>query len=238
MLVKRLRLKNYRNISSIDLEFESPVTLFVGKNGQGKTNLLESIYLTCRGKGFRWDQSLIRTGEEESSTRANLSINGLDFDVEVALQGNKRVNEKKISLNGKKVSSQELSQKAPVILFSPESLSAIKSGPEERRLLIDDFLITLAPENIQLMSDFRHCLKSRNRVLRDYKAEKISKIEALDLLRSLEVHYLPLAVKLSTTRTEILKEIMPFFEATVREILNESNLQASIRYFISGREGY
>lgn len=234
MFIEQLDLVNFRNISSLRLGFRNGVNVFIGDNGQGKTNLLESIYLLSKGRSFRptTNESLIRReGLGSARVRTVIVKSGLHYEVESHLEGQR----KSFSVNGKRVSSSYLVSHYPSVLFSPESLAAIKEGPEHRRLLVDEFLINFNPKNAALIADFKRCLRTRNRVLKDQKQGLLERFEAMALLESLEGSYIPLAVKLAQARIEGLRAIQTDLARAMRFISGTENVEISVDYLISGQ---
>ncbi|MCB0341540.1 MAG: DNA replication/repair protein RecF [Pseudobdellovibrionaceae bacterium] len=236
MWLKRLRLSHFRNYSDQTVDFHQRVNILIGANGQGKTNLLEAIYLLGRGGTFRpgrndklVDRDCI--GPVHAVLKASLQQGELSSVAEVNISPTSKT----ISLNGKKVSTAVLIRKNPVILFCPESLAAIKSGPDERRTLIDEVLITHSPENSQLLSDFRRILRQRNRLLRDLKQGSIEQREGLALLDSINCTYFPLASQLTWSRISALRAIQPDLQNAMRTISGLNEVDVSVDYVISGQ---
>ena len=137
MKIKQLKLKNYRNYDLLDLEFDSSTNIFYGDNAQGKTNILESIYLCGTTKSHRGtkDRDLIRFGEEESHIEAVVEKNEVPFKIDIHLKKN---SPKGIAINKMPIRrASELFGIINIVFFSPEDLNIIKNGPSERRRFID-----------------------------------------------------------------------------------------------------
>ena len=137
MKIKQLKLKNYRNYDLLDLEFDSSTNIFYGDNAQGKTNILESIYLCGTTKSHRGtkDRDLIRFGEEESHIEAVVEKNEVPFKIDIHLKKN---SPKGIAINKMPIrKASELFGIINIVFFSPEDLNIIKNGPSERRRFID-----------------------------------------------------------------------------------------------------
>lgn len=237
MQLKRLKLKNFRSYVDLDLEIPSGVLVFVGDNGQGKTNLIEALYLLVRGESFRAGtaDTYVRQPKGQSEpepaafVKAVIEKNGLIDEI----QWSSKHGHRRLELNGKKVSGLQLSRKFPVVLFSPESLASIKEGPEFRRQLVDEVLITHSASAVEVLKDFKKALKTRNRILKDHRQGKTTKPAALRLLESLDAIFYPLAVSLTCLRMDALKALEPDLKAAFRSVL-EPNAVVEVDYLISG----
>ena len=137
MLIKKIRLNNYRNYNELQIEFSEDSNILYGDNAQGKTNILESIYVCCTTKSHQGskDNEIIKIGENESHIKMYIEKNGLEHVIDMHLKKNKA---KGIAINGVPIrKSSELIGMVNVILFSPEDLNIIKNGPAERRRFLD-----------------------------------------------------------------------------------------------------
>ncbi len=238
MQVRKLKLDNYRNYLDLDLEFPPGVVVFHGANGQGKTNLMESFHFLMRGESFRPAQRAnligpIQTNVSEPFARvhANLNQNGLDHDLQMMIKGHS------ISLvhNSKRTTAAVMAKKFPIVMFSPESLGAIKSGPEERRRLIDSLLATHKSNSDRLLRDFRRALRTRNRILRDYRSGAMEKLQATALLESLDGTYFPLSAELAYCRMEAIQTLLPELNRAAKFVLESPNVDISVEYLVSGQ---
>lgn len=165
MKLKYLRLFNFRNYKSLDFIPGENINVLYGLNASGKTNLLESIYMSIRANSFRnqKDRDLINIGDNSSSiiTRYNIENFKDDYRVEISNFENK-----KLFINDEKVNTKEYRKSRFVVLFSPEDLNMIKYSPKDRRKFLDDLL-----SNIDLNYDFymyryRKLLFERNKLLK------------------------------------------------------------------------
>ena len=137
MYVKKISLKNYRNISKLDLELKNGVNIFYGQNAQGKTNLLESIYIGATGRSHRThkDKELIKFGETEAHIKLEVQKETIFDKIDIHL---KNESKKGIAINNIPINKLgELFGYLNVVIFSPEDLALIKQGPQERRKFID-----------------------------------------------------------------------------------------------------
>ena len=207
MLVERLQLFEYRNFELLQLKLSPRLNFFVGENGQGKTNLLEAVYLLGHGSTFRptESKSLVRSGKNRSKISARMKEGSFDYSVDLSLEPGRR----SAVVNGKKVSSAVLLKTFPAILFSPESLSAIKEGPEQRRLLLDEILISHAPHQANLLREYSKTLKTRNKVLKNLRDGVHSRRDNELTLESLNKIYLVVSAHLTVARIQALNAIEP-----------------------------
>ena len=167
MYIKNIKLENYRNYHSAYIEFDRGVNIVLGDNAQGKTNLLESIYVLSMGKSFRTskDRELIKFNSEFSRIRAEYVKDDYDLFMEIAygLNGRKAVN-----LDGenlKKIS--KLMDNIITVIFSPEDLSIIKDEPSKRRNFIDRELSQLKPIYFNYLSKYKRVLTNKNKYLKE-----------------------------------------------------------------------
>jgi DNA replication and repair protein RecF len=166
MIIKSIALKNYRNYQDLNLNFDPGINIFYGDNAQGKTNLLEAIYLCATSKAHRTnlDKELILFSQEEAHVRLNVEKNNIEQRIDIHLKKNKK---KGVAVNGlpiRKIS--ELFGLVNVVFFSPEDLSLIKDGPKQRRRFIDLELCQLNPIYYYHLQQYFKILKQRNNLLK------------------------------------------------------------------------
>ena len=188
MKIKQLKLKNYRNYDLLELEFDDSTNIFYGDNAQGKTNILESIYLCGTTKSHRGtkDKDLIKFGEEESHIEADVEKNGVCFKIDIHLKKN---SPKGIAINKIPIrKASELFGIINIVFFSPEDLNIIKNGPSERRRFIDLELAQLDKVYLNDLSNYNRIVNQRNKLLKDVydKKELLDTLDAWDLQL---VHY-------------------------------------------------
>ena len=167
MKIESLRLENFRNYKSLELDFSSGSNLFYGDNAQGKTNILEAVYFcgTTRSHRTSRDRDLICFGQEEAHLRMELVSRGQPYRIDVHLKNGRA---KGIAINSMPIRrAQELVGLGSFIFFSPEDLSIIKNGPSERRRFLDMELCQLSRVYMAALSSYNKVLMQRNRLLRD-----------------------------------------------------------------------
>ncbi|MBQ9531266.1 MAG: DNA replication/repair protein RecF [Eubacterium sp.] len=166
MKIKNISIENFRNIKELNLDFDD-VNIIWGENAQGKTNLIEAIYLFTGTKSFRGakDSQLIMMGQEKSRLKINFEGSNREQYAEININ-NKRV----ASLNGvKKKSTAELADEIKAVIFSPVHLNMIKDGPSERRKFVDAALCQIKSNYRNLLKEYNRCLNQRNILLKDLK---------------------------------------------------------------------
>lgn len=182
MHVKSLELKNFRNYERALIEPAGGVTVFVGPNAQGKTNILEALHLCCLGRSHRTprDEELIRWGE--AAARVHVLTSQQDGTHEVSVLLSKAQKKKKSVRIGQRPAERigELFGHVCGVLFSPEDLMIVKSGPAERRRFIDMQLSQLRPAYFYALQRAVRTLNQRNALLKDI-AKNPSLLPTLEL---------------------------------------------------------
>ena len=134
MYIKSIKLKNFRNYRELQADFSSKVNFLLGQNAQGKTNLLESIYITSMGKSFRTnrDSEMISFGKDFSSVSAEIvREDDIEGSVEIVID---KSGKKSVKIDGVKIKkASELLKNVYIVIFSPEDLKIVKEEPEKRR---------------------------------------------------------------------------------------------------------
>ncbi len=232
MKIENLNLSHFRNVSELSIEFGPKINVFIGGNGHGKTNILEGIYLLTQGESFRYgnNDAFISHHHIESALRAKIKEKELEWDLKLQIYKTKT----KHLLNEKKITAYHCAEKFPIILFSPESLSAIKEGDEERRKLVDSLLVTTHPELSQLVNDYKKILKTRNSVLKNHLSGNSTEKETKLILESLNLRFLNLATDLTLARIHAIREIISELKMAMKFISNGTNVDISVEYVISG----
>lgn len=167
MIIKKLELADYRNYEGLELEFDAGTNILYGDNAQGKTNILEAIYLAATTKSHRGskDKEIISFGKEESHIRTYLEKEGVGTRVDMHIR---KVGSKGIAIDGQKIKkAAELLGLCNVVFFSPEDLSIIKNGPAERRRFVDMELCQLDSFYLYNLNHYNKIVNQRNKLLKD-----------------------------------------------------------------------
>ena len=164
MLITYLKLQNFRNYKNLNLEFINGINIIYGDNAQGKTNILESIFISSIGKSFRTnkDKELIMFNEQFAKIEANFSKSDREGKIKIEL------NEKKdIYLNGVKIKKlSDLLGNIHIVIFTPDDISILKNGPSGRRRFLDIFIGQLRPKYIYSLNMYLKALEQRNNYLK------------------------------------------------------------------------
>ncbi len=188
MIIKSIELTNFRNYESLSLEFDKGTNILYGDNAQGKTNVLEAIYLSSITKSHKGskDQDIIRFGESEAHLRTYLEKDGDTYKVDMHLR---KSGSKVIAVNGQKLKKAAgLLGLLNVVFFSPEDLSIIKNGPSERRRFIDMELCQLDSFYLYNLNNYNKIVNQRNKLLKDIYTNYSLK-ETLDIWDSQLISY-------------------------------------------------
>lgn len=180
MIIKSLKLKNYRNYELLDLNFDSRTNILYGDNAQGKTNVLEALYLSGTTKSHRGtkDRDLIQFGYDESHLETVVEKNGMDFQIDMHLKKN---SPKGIAINKIPIRrAGELFGIVHFVFFSPEDLNIIKDGPAGRRRFIDLELSQLDKVYLSNLSNYNRIINQRNSLLKEINYQK-NLIDTLDI---------------------------------------------------------
>ncbi|MBP3824245.1 MAG: DNA replication/repair protein RecF [Butyrivibrio sp.] len=167
MIIKSLELADFRNYDNLKIDFSSGTNILYGDNAQGKTNILEAIYVSATTKSHKGskDKEIINFGKEEAHIRTILEKDNAEYRVDMHLRKNKS---KGIAIDGQKIKrASDLIGRLNVVFFSPEDLSIIKNGPSERRRFMDMELCQLDHIYLNSLSKYNKLVVERNKVLKD-----------------------------------------------------------------------
>ena len=171
MYIKNLELKNFRNYESLKLAFNEKVNIVLGNNAQGKTNLVEAIYLSSFGKSFRTssDYKLIKFGEKEAFIKVEAAKEDFDTEVEILIRAKGSISTEKFVKKDKKNITKipDLLSNILIVVFSPEDLKLVKDEPEKRRKFIDRELCQISLSYFDNLGNYKKALQQRNTYLKD-----------------------------------------------------------------------
>jgi len=174
MYIKKLEVKNFRNHANTKLEFSKGVNILVGDNAQGKTNLLEAIYLTCVGRGWRTrkDKEMINFAAEHATVKTATAKNFGDINVEVNIP---KQNKKTIKINNIPIQKMgELMGQVNCVFFSPDELRLIKEAPSDRRRFLDIDISQIDKTYFYSLLRYHKILAQRNALLKSGSNDDIS----------------------------------------------------------------
>ena len=210
MLITNLNLNNYRSYTTLDLSLDPGVSIFVGKNGEGKTNIAEAVlYLTFlsshRASG---NTPLIKLGNQSAYIRAKVKYPEREILVELEINTDK-ANRAKVNQNQVR-SQKEIFGIVQTIYFSPEDLDIVRGDPSERRRFIDQLLTLRSPRIAGVISDYERAVKQRNSLLKTRAS--------MDALNPWDRQVAELGGELITLRMLALDELKPIFNQVYKDI--------------------
>ena len=210
MLITNLNLTNYRSYTTLDLSLDPGVSIFVGKNGEGKTNIAEAVlYLTFlsshRASG---NTPLIKLGNQSAYIRAKVKYPEREILVELEINSDK-ANRAKVNQNQVR-SQKEIFGIVQTIYFSPEDLDIVRGDPSERRRFIDQLLTLRSPRIAGVISDYERAVKQRNSLLKTRAST--------DALSPWDKQVAELGGELITLRMVALDELKPIFNQVYKDI--------------------
>lgn len=207
MQINSLELENFRNYECIKVEFNENVNVICGENGQGKTNILESIYMCGTGKSHKGskEKEMIRNGCENAHIKGEFCGKYVNRRVDIHLKahGGKGIAVDRIPI--KKVS--ELYGRIPVVMFSAEDLDIIKRGPSGRRRFLDIELCQIDPIYVENLINYNHILEQRRELFKNLE-EKNEDVHALsDVLDILDMQLTETGCRLIKRRRAFIEEL-------------------------------
>ena len=178
MNVRRIALNGFRNYEWESVEFDSGTNVITGPNAQGKTNLLEAVFLLSAGRSFRtrFDKELVGFDYSSAEILSDVYSHEREQTIRILLQPGTA---KRIQVNGVKKTASELSQTVNTVLFCPDDLNLIKEGAASRRRLMDNAISQIRPRYAEYLAEFNRLYEHKTRILKDWR-EKPSLLDTLD----------------------------------------------------------
>lgn len=203
MYIKTLELKDFRNYGNLFMEFHNGINILYGDNAQGKTNILEAIYIcgtTKSHKGSK-DKEIIKLDKEESHLRILVDRDGVTHKVDMHLKKNKP---KGVAIDGLPIKkSGELFGVVNIVFFSPEDLSIIKNGPSERRRFIDLELCQLDKVYLYNLTNYNRIISQRNNLLKQISFNR----KLLDTLSIWDIQLVEYGTQIIQRRALFIKQL-------------------------------
>ena len=172
MYIEKIKLTNFRNYQEQEIEFDKNINIFYGNNAQGKTNIIEAIYLCAIGKSYRTkkDREIIKLNEQYSKVEINYNKKDRDgkIKVEIADKKNILVND----IKAKKMS--DVLGNINIVLFNPDDINIFKEGPAKRRKILDVMISQLRPAYLYNLNMYLKTIEQRNNYLKQIKSENKS----------------------------------------------------------------
>lgn len=205
MVIESIELKDYRNYDELHVEFGSGTNILYGDNAQGKTNILEAIYVCSTTKSHRGskDRELIRFSREEAHIKLTVKKDGVPYRIDMHLKKNRA---KGIAVNGIPIKkASELFGIVNVVFFSPEDLNLIKNGPADRRRFIDMELCQLNRLYVHTLVQYNRVLLQRNKLLKEIAFHA----EYEEMLDIWDMQLLQYGRKLMEFRQDFIRQLNP-----------------------------
>ena len=201
MWIKDLKIKNFRNYENEEIKFDKNINIFYGNNAQGKTNIIEAIFLGSMGKSFRTnkDREMIRIGKDYNIVEIEYQKEDREGTVRINIS-----NKKNIMVNGIKINKlSELLGKINIVIFTPDDINILKGMPQNRRKFLDIMISQLRPNYMNNLKLYNKSIEQRNKYLRQIKEENKSEM-LLDVWDEKIAEY---ANNIAMYRNEYIKKI-------------------------------
>lgn len=214
MWIKKIKIKNFRNYESEEINLEKNINIFYGQNAQGKTNIIESIFLCSLGKSFRTkkDKEMIKLNEQNAVVKVEYEKSDRDGKIKIEI-GNK----KNIYLNGIKIKKlSELLGNLNIVIFTPDDINILKGGPQNRRRFLDIMISQLRPNYMHILNLYIKTMEQRNNYLRQIKEEHKDE----NLLEIWDEKLAEYAIKIYEYRKEFIEKIIKKLDIIHKNITN------------------
>ena len=230
MLVRHLSLSDFRNYDSAELDLVEGPNVFVGSNGQGKTNLVEALgFLSTLGSHrVSTDHAMIRQGRDSAIVRARLENGDRQILAEVQIN---RTGANRAQINRSAIKTRELPRYFSSVLFAPEDLALVRGEPSGRRRFMDELLVLRTPRMSGVISDYERVLKQRNTLLKSARAVRNPDLTTLDIWNERLVAF---GSEIIEARGALIAELQPEVSAAYAAIAGEEQ-SATLASFLSIR---
>ena len=210
MRVTHLSLTDFRSYSTLNLDFQAGQNIFIGENGEGKTNIIEALMYLALLSSHRIssDQPLVKLGAERAYIRATINTDDRNTLVELEINASK-ANRAKINQNPVR-SQKELLGIVKSVCFSPEDLDLVRGDPSERRPFMDQLLIQRSPRLAGVITDYERALKQRNSLLKSRAP--------LSALEPWNEHVANFGGEVIAGRLTLIQEIEPLFQNSYKNL--------------------
>ena len=214
MWIKKIKIKNFRNYINEEINLEKNINIFYGENAQGKTNIIESIFLCSFGKSFRAKKDLEMIKLNEANATVEIEYEKSDREGKIKIElGNK----KNIYLNGIKIKKlSELLGNLNIVIFTPDDINILKGGPENRRKFLDIMISQLRPNYMHILSSYMKTIDQRNKYLKQIKEENKDE----KLLEIWDEKLAEYAIKICEYREEFINKIIEKIKIIHKNITN------------------
>ena len=214
MWISKVKLSNFRNYENQEIDLNDGINVFYGENAQGKTNIIESIYLCSVGKSFRTrrDQELIKFDKNKALVEVEYNKSDRDGKIKIEIE-----NKKNISVNGIKLKKlSELLGNINIVIFTPDDIDILKGGPQKRRRFLDVMISQLKPNYMHILNLYLKTLEQRNNYLRQIKFENKNE----NMLEIWDEKLAEYGIKIFEYRNEFINKIKNKIENIHNKITN------------------
>ena len=180
MYIQKIKLENFRNYENQEIEFDKNVNIIYGDNAQGKTNILESIFICSLGKSFRTNKEKELINKEKDFSKIEMISSKEDRDIKIKFELNEK---KKFSINGIPTKrTSDILGKNYIVLFTPEDIMILKNEPSKRRRFLNIMISQLRPMYVHLLNQYNKTIEQRNIYLKQirYEGKNISNLDIWD----------------------------------------------------------
>ncbi len=228
MLLKSLRIENFRNFKNLYLEPNIELNVIAGDNGMGKTNLIEAIYMLTGAKSFRMakDKNLINFESEFSKIEGSINKGKHSFNLAVFMDKNPSNYRKGFINDVENGRAARLAGNFCAVVFSPDHLGLVKGGREGRRYFMDNAICNLYPGHIDDLYRYNRILEHRNKLLKRIKNQNYKDDGLLDVI---DLQISEYCIKVSTRRRNYVEGLMPLARQYYNEI-SEGKEKLEISY--------
>ena len=230
MYVTHLALTDFRNYETVEVPMVRGANIFVGSNGQGKTNLVEALgYLSTLGSHrVSSDHAMIRAGQDSAIVRARLEHDDRQVLAEVQLN---RTSANRAQVNRSPIKTRELPRYFASVLFAPEDLALVRGEPSGRRRFMDELLVQRSPRMSGVMTDYERVLKQRNTLLKSARSSGL-KENQLSTLEIWDERLIALGAEIIEARSALVAELLPEVARAYSAIAGEEH-SASLSTYLS-----
>lgn len=229
MLLETVEAQDFRNLAGW-IECNDGLNIFIGDNGQGKTNWLEAVYVLATARSFKTArlQEAVRFEADLSIVRGRVrQSEDIRRDLQVALQGNTKM----LSVNGKKETLHDYLGELHAVVFNSDMLEIVRGHPESRRRFLDDAIVSLSPPFIQTFTDYQRVIKQKNALLQSARDNESSLEKTAEMLEPWNEQLAALATRIHRGRIRIVERLNQVLE---KRLFGDEEI--SIRY-VSSLEG-
>ncbi|HEV7166477.1 MAG TPA: DNA replication and repair protein RecF, partial [Micrococcaceae bacterium] len=236
MYLEQLSLTDFRSYAQVDVSFAPGITVLVGPNGTGKTNLVEAVgYLATLGSHrVSSDAPLLRFGTDRAVLRARLvrgtGSSTLELEINAGRANRARIN------RANPVRARDILGICRTVFFAPEDLGLVKGDPGGRRRFLDELLVTLLPHHAATASDYERVLKQRNALLKSARPQLFSRTGvSASHLATLDVwdqHMAAAGARLLAARLNLVEQLLPHLQRAYADLTDGSKI-LSMRYLSS-----